>query len=93
MARGPDCPSNSGVAQGFGLIPVSVAGEGVQGGGGVEQKESKLETPRSDMVRGWKIFENARRRHLELVSPLATRTYVHVKKVSQLLTGAKHYED
>ena len=39
--RWPDCPFNSGVAHGFGQIPVSVAGEGVQVGGGVEQKEEK----------------------------------------------------
>ena len=52
LATWPDCPSNSGVAQGFNLIPVSVSGEGVQVGVGVEQKEEKeeLETPRSDMV-------------------------------------------
>ena len=35
----PDCPSNSEVAHGAGLISASVAGEGVQVGGGVEQKE------------------------------------------------------
>ena len=29
----------------------------------------------------------------ELVSPCATRTYVQVKKVSQLPTSAEHYED
>ena len=51
-ARGPDCPSQSGVAHGFSLIPVSVGGEGVQVGGGVEQKEEKLGTPRSDMACG-----------------------------------------
>ena len=49
MAR---LPSNGGVAHGFGLIPVSVAGEGVQVGGGVEKKEEKLGTPRSDMACG-----------------------------------------
>ena len=37
---------------GFDLIPVCVAGEGVQVGGGVEQKEEKLGTPRSDMMFG-----------------------------------------
>ena len=47
-ARWPDCPSNSGVAHGFGLIPVSVAGEGVQVGGGVEQREEKLGTRRRE---------------------------------------------
>ena len=33
--------SGVGSAMGFGLIPVSVAGEGVHVGGGVEQKEEK----------------------------------------------------
>ena len=51
-ARWPDCSSNGVVANGFGLIPVSVAGEVVQLGGGVEQKEEKLGTPRSDMACG-----------------------------------------
>ena len=52
LDRWPDCPSNSGAAQGVNLIPVSVSGQGVQVGGRVEQKEEKeeLETPRSDMV-------------------------------------------
>ena len=45
------------------LIPASVSGEGVQVGGGVEQKEEKLGTPRSDMAYGWNVFENARRTH------------------------------
>ena len=45
-----DCPSQNGVAHGFGLIPVSVAGESVQAGGGVEQKEDKFGIPRSDMA-------------------------------------------
>ena len=35
---------------GFGLIPVSVSEAGVQVGGGVEQKEVKPGTPRSDMA-------------------------------------------
>ena len=51
-ARGPDGPSQSGVAHGLCLIPVSVAGEGVQVGGGVEQKEERLGIPRSDMACG-----------------------------------------
>ena len=50
LARWPVCPSNSGVAQVLGLIPISVAGEGIQVGGGDEQNEPKLETRRSDMV-------------------------------------------
>ena len=37
---------------GFGLIPVSAAGEGVQVGGGVEQKQERLGIPRSDMACG-----------------------------------------
>ena len=48
----PDCPSNSGHAHGFGLIPVSVAGGVVQVGGGVDQMEEKLGTPRSGMACG-----------------------------------------
>ena len=51
-ARGPDCPSQRGVAHGFGPIPVSAAGESVQVGGGVEQKGEMLGTPRSDMACG-----------------------------------------
>lgn len=69
LVRGPHCPSNSEVAQGFDLIPVRVDGEGVEVGGGVELKDEKSGLPRSDMVCGWKVFENARKRHLELVSP------------------------
>ena len=51
-ATWPDCRFNGGVAHGFGLIPVSVAGEGVQVGGGVEQKGEKLGTLRSDVACG-----------------------------------------
>ena len=39
VANRPKCPSSWRTAQGFDLIPVSVFGEGVQDGGGVEQKE------------------------------------------------------
>ena len=46
-ARGQDCPSQNGVAKGFGLIPVSV-----QVGGGVEQKEDRPGTCRSDTACG-----------------------------------------
>ena len=52
-AKGPDCPSQSGVARGFGLIQVSVAGEGVQVDGKCRTEgREKLGTPRSDMARG-----------------------------------------
>ena len=60
-ARWPDGPPQGGVAQGFGLIPVGVAGEGVQVGGRIDQKEEELGTPRSDMSCGWCVSENARR--------------------------------
>ena len=42
-ARGPDRPSQRGVAHGFGLTPVSVSEASVQVRGGVEQKEVKQE--------------------------------------------------
>ena len=47
----PDGQTGPPIAKshGIGLIPVSVAGEGVQVGGGVELKEEKLGTPRSAM--------------------------------------------
>ena len=77
----PDYPSNSEVAHGVGLIPVSVAGEGVQVGGGVEQKEEKSGLPRCDVACGWNVFENARRRHPKL-EPRAKRTNVHAKNMS-----------
>ena len=48
--RWRDGPPQGGVAQGFGLIPVGVAGAGVQVGGGVEQKEERLGMFRSDMA-------------------------------------------
>ena len=38
VARGPNCPSSCRSEQGSDLIPVSVSGEGVQDGGGVEQE-------------------------------------------------------
>ena len=41
-------------AQGFDLIPVSVSGEGVQDGGGVEQ--NKVGIARRDMMCGWRMF-------------------------------------
>ena len=81
-ARGPDCPSQSGVAHGIGLIPVSVAGEGEQVGGGVDMKEETSGTPRSDMACGRNALENARRFRLARVS-CATRTYVHVVTTEQ----------
>ena len=49
LARRPDYTSNSEVAQGVGLIPVSVDGAGVQVGC-VEQKEEKSGIFRSDMA-------------------------------------------
>ena len=45
LARWSDCAPNSEVAHGFGLIPVSVDGAGVQLGG-VERKEEKSGIPR-----------------------------------------------
>ena len=56
-----DGPLHVRVAQVFGLIPVGVAGEGVQVGGSIEQKEEELGTPKSDMSCGWCVSENARR--------------------------------
>ena len=44
MARGPNCPSSWRSAEGFDLIPVSVCGEGVRDGGGVEQKVDRVGT-------------------------------------------------
>ena len=42
---------NRGVAFWVDLIPINVDGDGVQVGGGVNQKEDEtLEIPRSDMV-------------------------------------------
>ena len=49
------------VAHWVGLIPVGVAGEGVQVGGGVEQKEEIVWMFRSDMACGWNVFEIAHR--------------------------------
>ena len=60
-ARWPDGTHQGEVAHGFGLIPVSVAGEGVQVGGSVEQKEEKVGMFRSDMACGWHVFEIAHR--------------------------------
>ena len=51
-ARGPNCPSSWRSAQGVCLIPVSVSGEGVQDGGGVQQKEDRVGTPWRDMMCG-----------------------------------------
>ena len=52
----PPCPSSWRSAQGVGLIPVSVSGEGVQDGGGVEQKEDRAGTPRRDMMCGENVL-------------------------------------
>ena len=49
-ARGPNCPSSWRSAQRFDLIPVSVSGESVQDGGGVEHKVDRAGTPRRDMM-------------------------------------------
>ena len=57
-------------AQGVGLIPVSVSGEGVRDGGGVEQKEDRVGTPRRDMMCGENVLlggtQETRRSFLEL---------------------------
>ena len=51
LARWPDCPPNRGAARSGVLIPVSVAGTGVQVNGGVEQNEKEVcGTPWSDMA-------------------------------------------
>ena len=60
-ARWPDSPLRGKVPHWVGLIPVGVAGESVQVGGGVEQKEEKLGMFRSDMACGWNVLENAHR--------------------------------
>ena len=55
-ARGPDCPiPERSRARGFALIPVSVAGEGVQVEGGPEQNKG-LVIPGRDMACGRNAF-------------------------------------
>ena len=59
-ARWPDGPPHGEVAHGFGMIPVTVAGESVHVGGSVEQREEKLGPPRSDMASDEMLLESAR---------------------------------
>ena len=59
-ARWPDGPLQSGVAHGFGLIPVSGVG-GVVDEDKAGGKAENSRTPRSDTVRGWDEFRKTHR--------------------------------
>ena len=67
------------------LIPVSVSGEGVQDGGGVELKEDRAGTPRRDMMCGENVLlgctQETRRSYLEL-KPKLEPTRVCVAQVN-----------
>ena len=77
-------------AQGFDLIPVSVSGEGVQEGGGGEQKVDGAGTPRRDMMCGENVFIGMRARHVDHTRNLtlgSVLSHTHVLYMQRTLTS------
>ena len=76
--------------RGVGVIPVSVSGELVQDGGGVEQKEDRVGTPRRDMMCGENVWlgctQETRRSYTELKPKLEPTRPINVRTTQRRLT-------